>query len=105
MTLSDEVFITLAVIGMLVMIGGVIFANVVVQEMRKVLNSSRSSEEQLKWHDAIQYVAQNVIDEYKFANPTGVLSRRLRNSYYLSAIGGVLMLGSVFVWQFVGSSK
>jgi hypothetical protein len=105
MTASDETFVTLAVIGMLVMIGGVVFANVVVQQMRSVLNSSRSSGDQLKWHDAIQYVAQNVIDEYKSANPTGVLSRKLRIGYCLSAIGGVLMLGSVIAWQVFGTSK
>ena len=100
MTISDEISLSLAVVGMLVMIGGVVYANIAVQRMRGILNLSRPADEQLKWHDAIQRVAQNVIDQYKAAEPNGIFYRQLRAGYYASAGGGIVMLGSMIAFQF-----
>jgi hypothetical protein len=100
MAFSDRILLSLAALGMFVMIGGVVYANIAVQRMRGVLNLSRAASEQLKWHDAIQKVAQDVIDQYKAAEPNGILNRQLRAGYYVSAGGGILTIGCMFAFQF-----
>jgi hypothetical protein len=66
-------------LGLLVSFCGVVVANIAVQQMRGVLNSERTTEDQLRWNDAIQKVAQNVIDAYRVRYPEGPLSRKLNS--------------------------
>ena len=79
----------------------VIVTNLAVQKMRGVLNSTRASEDQLNWSDAVQKVAQNVIDAYRASYPDGRLYRNLVTGYYMLGIGLVLGLGSAFMLKFV----
>lgn len=79
---------------------GVVLTNVAVQQMRRALNQHRLPEEQLRWHDAVQYVAQRVIDEYRRTQPEGPLYRKLRAGYWIAGVGGFVMIGSAFALKF-----
>ena len=79
---------------------GVVLSNVAVQQMREVLNQHRLPEDQLRWHEAIQYVAQRVIDEYRRTQPGGPLDRRLKTGYWIAGVGGFVMIGSAFALKF-----
>ena len=78
---------------------GVIITNLAVQKMRGVLNSNRAPEDQLRWHDAIQKVGQNVIDMYRASDPNGPLYRNLIMGYYVFGTGIVLLIGSAFAMK------
>jgi len=101
MTTIDKILFTFFVVGIFVSFCSVIVTNLAVQQMRGVLNSNRSSEDQLRWNDAIQVVAQSVIDAYKAAYPDGPLYRKLVMGYYILGIGIALMFGSVLMLKFV----
>jgi hypothetical protein len=101
MTIIDKILFIGFGLGMLVMFGSVIVTNLAVQQMRGVLNTNRSSEDQLGWSDAIQKVAQNVIDAYKAAYPDGPLYRKLVVGYWMFGIGAALGIASAFMFKFV----
>ena len=101
MTIIDKILFTGFGLGLLIMFCSVIVTNLAVQQMRGVLNTNRSSEDQLGWSDAIQKVAQNVIDAYKAAYPDGPLYRKLVVGYWMLGIGAVVGLGSAFMLKFV----
>ncbi len=79
----------------------VIVTNFAVQKMRGVLNSNRTPEDQLRWHDAIQKVGQNVIDAYRASYPEGPLYRNLVIGYYIFGAGITLGIGSALMLKFV----
>lgn len=97
----EIVLLCLAGTGFFSMFSGLIWTNVAVQQMRKVLNERRSPKDQLRWHDAIQWVAQKVIDEYRKTDPDGPLYRKLKVGYYVAGTGGLLMIGSVFALKLI----
>jgi hypothetical protein len=100
-TPADIILFICMALGMLALVCGVVVTNIAVQEMREVLNSNRPPENQLRWHDAIQKVAQNVIDEYRTTYSDGPLYRKLVTGYYMFGIGTVVMIGSAFMLKFV----
>ena len=100
MTIIDEILFTGFGLGMLLMFGSVVFTNVAVQRMRAVLNKDRAPENQLGWSDAVQKVAQNVIDSYRAAYPEGPLYRNLIAGYFGFGIGLVLGIGSAVALKF-----
>jgi hypothetical protein len=79
----------------------VIYTNLSVQKMRRALNSDRSPQDQIGWSDAVQKVAQNVIDMYRTTYPDGSLYRNLVTGYYILGIGLALLIGSAFALKFV----
>jgi hypothetical protein len=101
MTTIDKILFTGFALGIFVILCSVIVTNLAVQQMRGVLNSSRSPEDQLRWHDAMQKVGQNVIDSYRTSNPNGPFYRKLVVGYYMFGIGAVLGIGSAFMLKFV----
>jgi hypothetical protein len=101
MTTIDKILFTGFALGMFISFCSVIVTNLAVQKMRGVLNSTRASEDQLNWSDAVQKVAQNVIDAYRASYPDGRLYRNLVTGYYMLGIGLVLGLGSAFMLKFV----
>ena len=101
MTTIDKILFTGFALGMFISFCSVIVTNLAVQKMRGVLNSTRASEDQLGWSDAVQKVAQNVIDAYRASYPDGRLYRNLVTGYYMLGIGLVLGLGSAFMLKFV----
>ena len=101
MTTADKILCITAVLGLLISLCSVIVTNLAVQQMRGVLNNDRAPQDQLGWTDAIQKVAQNVIDTYRAAYPDGPLYRKLVVGYYMLGIGLVIMLGSAFMFKFV----
>jgi hypothetical protein len=101
MTTIDKILFTGFALGMFISFCSVIVTNLAVQKMRGVLNSTRASEDQLGWSDAVQKVAQNVIDAYRASYPDGPLYRNLVTGYYMLGIGLVLGLGSAFMLKFV----
>jgi hypothetical protein len=88
-------------LGFITMFCSVVVTNYAVQKMRGVLNERRGPQDQLGWSDAVQKVAQRVIDEYREQYPEGPLNRTLRVGYYMLGIGLVVGLGSVFLLKFV----
>ena len=100
MSALDEVLFTGFALGMLLMLCSVVLTNLAVQRMRGVLNSSRGPENQLGWSDAVQKVAQNVIDSYRASYPDGPLYRNLIVGYSMLGIGLVLGLGSAIALKF-----
>jgi hypothetical protein len=100
MTLIDAIWLTCFLGGLLITFCGVVYTNLSVQRMRNVLNSNQAPKDQLRWHDAIQKVAQNVINTYREAYPEGPLYRNLVSGYYIVGIGIVLTLGSAFAMKF-----
>jgi hypothetical protein len=101
MTKLDIVLYSCFALGFILMFYSVIYTNLSVQKMRHVLNSNRSSQDQLGWSDAVQKVAQNVIDMYRATYPDGLLYRNLIVGYYILGIGLALSLGSAFGMKFV----
>jgi hypothetical protein len=79
----------------------VIYTNLSVQKMRLTLNSDRFQQDQIGWSDAVQKVAQNVIDMYRTTYPDGSLYRNLIVGYYIFGIGLVLGIGGAFALKFV----
>lgn len=100
MTTLDKILFTGFGLGMLLMFCSVVVANLAVQRMRGVLNISRAPENQLGWSDAVQKVAQNVIDSYRASHPDGPLYRNLVIGYFMFGIGVVVGIGSAFALQF-----
>ncbi|MBS1798494.1 MAG: hypothetical protein JSS95_01575 [Acidobacteria bacterium] len=97
MTILDKIWITCFGLGMVLCFCSVIITNLAVQKMRGVLNSNRTPGDQLRWHDAIQFVGQSVIDMYRAAYPDGPFYRNLVIGYYTLGIGIVLMIGSALL--------
>ncbi len=97
----DIILAVCFVLGMLTSFCSVVVTNIAVQQMRGVLNTARAVENQLKWHDAVQKVAQQVIDEYRASYPEGPLYRKLVVGYYMLGIGLVIGIGSAFALKFV----
>lgn len=100
MTALDEVLFTGFGLGMLLMLCSVVVTNLAVQRMRGVLNRDRAPDNQLGWSDAVQKVAQNVIDSYRAAYPQGPLYRNLVIGYSMFAIGLVIGIGSAIALKF-----
>ncbi len=100
MSKLDVVLFSSFGLGFLLMFCSVIWMNVAVQRMRGVLNEGRLPQDQLQWSDAIQKVAQNVIDGYRKIYPDGPLYRDLVRGYYMFGIGVFLGIGSAFAMKF-----
>ena len=100
MSALDTVLSTGFGLGIFLMLCSVVFTNVAVQRMRAVLNKDRTPENQLGWSDAVQKVAQNVIDSYRVAYPEGPLYRNLVTGYFGFGIGLVIGIGSAVALKF-----
>jgi hypothetical protein len=101
MTTIDKIWFTCFALGIFLCFCSVIVTNLAVQKMRGVLNSNRAPEDQLRWNDAVQKVAQNVIDAYRASYPEGPLYRNLVVGYYILGTGAVLGIGSALMLKFV----
>jgi hypothetical protein len=91
MTTPDKVLFTGFALGILLMLCSVLVTNLALQRMRGVLNRDRAPQNQLRWHDAVQVVAQRVIDAYRASYPEGPLYRNLIVGYFMFGIGVAVM--------------
>jgi len=87
MTTPDKVLFTGFALGIFLIFCGVVVTNLALQRIRGVLNRDRAPQDQLRWHDAVQVVAQRLIEEYRAAYPEGPLYRNLVVGYFMFGIG------------------
>ena len=102
--MKDVVFDILALGGILMLLVGVVYSNIVVYAMAKTWNRTRPKEERIPAWAAWGKGAANFqpIGKYRSEFGNDSLSRQLRIAYWLCGVGGTLGIGTILVGKLTG---